>query len=128
MKFCRQNVYAHMKDVHKMTLAEYEMKVGMGRNGEYDGDDTRTESHEGSGIVEAGGNGVLDDDNDAISADGEEIVLQGEAQTASGFSQHEGMYYRALHSIILSELKLILVINALCISSFYFLSFALYSS
>ncbi|XP_071743490.1 uncharacterized protein [Lepeophtheirus salmonis] len=28
MKFCRQNIYAHMKDVHKITLSEYEGKVG----------------------------------------------------------------------------------------------------
>ena len=31
MKFCRQNIYAHMKDVHKMSLEEYESSVGMGR-------------------------------------------------------------------------------------------------
>ena len=29
MKHCRQNIYAHMKDVHKMTLADYEDRVGL---------------------------------------------------------------------------------------------------
>eukprot|EP00095_Tigriopus_kingsejongensis_P008992 maker-scaffold783_size97670-snap-gene-0.20 protein:Tk08992 transcript:maker-scaffold783_size97670-snap-gene-0.20-mRNA-1 annotation:"hypothetical protein HMPREF1544_09400" len=28
MKHCRQNIYAHMKDVHKITLDEYEDRVG----------------------------------------------------------------------------------------------------
>ena len=29
MKFCRQNIYAHMKDVHKITLQDYEAQIGM---------------------------------------------------------------------------------------------------
>ena len=29
MKFCRQNIYAHMKDVHKITLSDYEAQVGV---------------------------------------------------------------------------------------------------
>ena len=29
MKHCRQNIYAHMKDVHKISLAEYEEQMGM---------------------------------------------------------------------------------------------------
>ncbi len=31
MKHCRQNIYAHMKDVHRISLAEYEERVGMNR-------------------------------------------------------------------------------------------------
>ena len=58
MKFCRQNIYAHMKDVHKMTLDEYEANVGMGRNGEFDGDENE-----------------------------EEIVIHGEPQTYTPVSQ-----------------------------------------
>jgi hypothetical protein len=29
MKFCRQNIYAHMKDVHKITLSDYEAQNGV---------------------------------------------------------------------------------------------------
>ena len=29
MKFCRQNIYAHMKDVHKITLSDYEGQIGV---------------------------------------------------------------------------------------------------
>ena len=29
MKFCRQNIYAHMKDVHKITLNDYEAQIGV---------------------------------------------------------------------------------------------------
>ena len=29
MKFCRQNIYAHMKDVHKITLVDYEAQIGV---------------------------------------------------------------------------------------------------
>jgi hypothetical protein len=29
MKFCRQNIYAHMKDVHKITLNDYEGQIGI---------------------------------------------------------------------------------------------------
>lgn len=32
MKFCRQNIYAHMKDVHKITLTDYEAKIGVQAN------------------------------------------------------------------------------------------------
>ena len=38
MKFCQGIVEAHMKDEHSMTLDEYESSVGMGINGEFDGD------------------------------------------------------------------------------------------
>ena len=29
MKFCRQNIYAHMKDVHKISLKDYEARIGI---------------------------------------------------------------------------------------------------
>ncbi len=32
-KHCRQNIYAHMKDVHKISLQEYEDRVGMQEDG-----------------------------------------------------------------------------------------------
>lgn len=32
MKFCRQNIYAHMKDVHKITLNDYEAQIGIQAN------------------------------------------------------------------------------------------------
>ncbi len=32
MKFCRQNIYAHMKDVHKITLMDYETQIGTNAN------------------------------------------------------------------------------------------------
>ena len=38
MKFCQGTVEAHMKDEHSMTLDEYESSVGMGTNGEFEGD------------------------------------------------------------------------------------------
>ena len=88
MKFCRQNVYAHMKDVHKMTLAEYETKVGMGRNGEYDGEEINTESELSSNLAM---NRSSNDQDDDITTQDEEIILQGEAHTNSGsYTAHEG--------------------------------------
>ena len=85
MKFCRQNVYAHMKDVHKMTLAEYETKVGMGRNGEYDGEEITVEAElNTSGIQENG------QENDEIGGEGDEIIIPGEARTNGAYSLHEG--------------------------------------
>ena len=90
MKFCRQNVYAHMKDVHKMTLAEYETKVGMGRNGEYDGAEITVEADDGSGVTFPAGDGAPDDGE--MGVDANEIVLQGEAQTASGYPSNESKY------------------------------------
>lgn len=89
MKFCRQNVYAHMKDVHKMTLAEYEIKVGMGKNGEYDGEEIIVEA-ETNTINVSSSNRATEEDED-ISASGEEIILQGEAPTnIAGYPSHEG--------------------------------------
>ena len=35
MEFCRTTISSHMKDVHRMSLEDYESKIGMGRNGEY---------------------------------------------------------------------------------------------
>ena len=85
MKFCRQNVYAHMKDVHKMTLAEYETKVGMGRNGEYDGEEIAVEAELNTSGIQ--GNG---DDNEEIGGDGDEIIIPGEARTNGSYNLHEG--------------------------------------
>ena len=92
MKFCRQNVYAHMKDVHKMTLAEYEVKVGMGRNGEYDGEEINVAA-ETNTINMPTSNRATEEDDD-ISAAGDEIILQGEARTnIAGYPSHEGRYF-----------------------------------
>ena len=85
MKFCRQNVYAHMKDVHKMTLAEYETKVGMGRNGEYDGEEITVEAELNTSGIQ--GNG---EDNDEVGGDGDEIIIPGEARTNGSYNLHEG--------------------------------------
>ena len=88
MKFCRQNVYAHMKDVHKMTLAEYETKVGMGRNGEYDGEEINTESELSSNLAM---NHRPNEQDGNIATQDDEIILQGEAHTNSGsYTAHEG--------------------------------------
>jgi hypothetical protein len=78
-----------MKDVHKMTLAEYEIKVGMGKNGEYDGEEIIVEA-ETNTINVSSSNRATEEDED-ISASGEEIILQGEAPTnIAGYPSHEG--------------------------------------
>ncbi|TRY72430.1 hypothetical protein TCAL_14907 [Tigriopus californicus] len=44
MKHCRQNIYAHMKDVHKITLDEYEDRIG-GYDSSYAQEVSAADSH-----------------------------------------------------------------------------------
>ena len=107
MKFCRQNVYAHMKDVHKMTLAEYETKVGMGRNGEYDGEEITVET-EGSSNVALTSSLAGTEQEDYIGED-EEIVLHADARKNSGpYTSHEGKVW------CLFVIKIICAVICIC--------------
>ena len=82
-----------MKDVHKMTLSDYETKVGMRRNGECDGDEITVEAGNNDNMAISPGNRIHNDEDDDIGADADEIVLQGEAQVAiSGVSANEGKF------------------------------------
>ena len=104
MKFCRQNVYAHMKDVHKMTLAEYEVKVGMGRNGEYDGEEITVEAETNSMTMSSSTRTMEDEE---ISPSGDEIILQGDAHTnVGGYASHEGILILSHISIITNSITL----------------------
>ena len=51
MKFCQGTVEAHMKDEHSMTLDEYESSVGMGTNGEFEGDRVEDSNSMSGGVL-----------------------------------------------------------------------------